>query len=43
MLSCSQKHEKEGIMRKILSRVFDKIFSLDQIGSGLAMAKPMYF
>ena len=25
------------------SRVFDKIFSLDQIGSGQAMGEPLYF
>ena len=29
--------------RLVHSRVFDKIFSLDQIGSGQAMGELMYF
>ena len=30
-------------MSQLTSRVFDKIFSLHQIGSGQALAEPMYF
>ena len=42
----SCRHSFIGItfMKSVLStRVFDKIFSLDQIGSGQAMGEPLYF
>ena len=33
----------KNALKPLYNRVFDKIFSLDQIGSGQAMGEPLYF
>ena len=38
-LSSARMHNDKAMV----ARVFNKIFSLDQIGSGQAMGEPLYF